>query len=194
VTGETEPALDAANSDRRDTEVALVPGRSCGTCGLCCKVYAIAELESPPGQWCRHALPGRGCGIHLERPHVCRQFFCAWRLDPDLGPEWKPDKAHFVVSADRAYQALTITLDPGVPLAWKKEPYYARIKLWALSFFPENKKVLVMNRGHATVVLPDRDVPIGVIVPGEEILIYREGNTYGAKLARHAKVIQAPET
>ena len=39
-------------------------------------------------------------------------------------------------------------------------------------------------RGHITVILPDRDVPIGMIVPGEEIVLWREGSDYCAALRR----------
>ena len=35
-------------------------------------------------------------------------------------------------------------------------------------------------RGHVTVILPDRDVPIGVIGSGEEVVIWRDGSSYGA--------------
>ena len=40
------------------------PGRECGACTLCCKVFDVPVLEKPAGQWCKHCLPGRGCGIH----------------------------------------------------------------------------------------------------------------------------------
>jgi Fe-S-cluster containining protein len=175
------------------TEFDLVPGRSCGTCTMCCKVYTIPELKKRAGDWCVHVMRGRGCGIYENRPALCQHFYCTWRLDATLGPEWKPDKSHFVVALDlTGYRALTLTLDPGMPLAWKKEPYYSVIKGWAEKFFQKNKKVLVLNRGFVTVVLPDRDVPLGVISPGEEILIYREGSTYGATLRRLVNFVEPP--
>ena len=46
----------------------LVPGRACGTCMMCCKVPYIKEFEKPAGVWCRHAVPGKGCGIYESRP------------------------------------------------------------------------------------------------------------------------------
>jgi hypothetical protein len=170
--------------------VELVPGRTCGTCMMCCKLYALAELKKRAGEWCGHAERGRGCGIYESRPGVCQDFYCAWRLDPALGSEWKPDKARFVVATDVfGYNALTVTLDPGMPQAWKKEPYYAAIKSWAARFLRDGKKILVVDsRGFVTVVLPDRDVPLGVIGQGEEIAIYREGSNYGVRLQRAASL------
>jgi hypothetical protein len=88
-----------------------------------------------------------------------------------------------------------VSVDPGMPLAWKREPYYPVLKQFSKVFFPLNKKVLVSLRGHITVVLPDSDVPLGMIVPGEEIVLWREGATHRAMLRRElerAKAASAP--
>jgi len=173
-------ALRAAAARNGAVLTELVPGRSCGTCTMCCKVYAIRELNKPAGQWCVHAQRGSGCTIYDKRPDTCRLFHCMWLVDATLGPEWKPEKAHFVVALDLlGHEALTISLDPGRPDAWKKEPYYSTIKAWARRFCPESKKVLVIDhRGCVTVVLPDRDVPIPVLGANEDIVILRDGGTY----------------
>jgi hypothetical protein len=131
-----------------------------------------------------------GCGIHAIRPHFCSQFFCSWLVDPNLGPEWKPEVCRFVLSADPAYQALTLMVDPETPLAWKREPYYSALKKFSEVLFRLNMKVLVNLSGHITVILPDRDVPIGVILPREEIVIWREGSTCRASLRRDLEFAQ----
>jgi hypothetical protein len=46
----------------------LVPGRECGSCSMCCKVYNIAEISKPAGKWCSHCKPGKGCVIHDAPP------------------------------------------------------------------------------------------------------------------------------
>jgi hypothetical protein len=184
VTAENQGGVALRNSDSCDVGLPLVPGRSCGTCSLCCKVYSVRELNKPAGHWCIHSKFGLGCGIHAIRPSVCSQFFCSWLIDPNLGPEWKPEVSRFVLSADPAYQALTLMVDPEMPLAWKREPYYSVLKKFSDVFFRINQKVLVNLSGHITVILPDRDVPIGVIVPSEEIVIWREDSVYCAMLRR----------
>ena len=75
----------------------VVPGRACGSCMLCCKVPYIEEFEKPPGVWCRHAAAGKGCTIYGSHPPACRAFYCHWMLDASFGPQWKPDRAKFVV-------------------------------------------------------------------------------------------------
>jgi len=184
VTGENQGAAEPGGPAPRDAEPALVPGRSCGTCSLCCKVYLIRELSKPAGRWCTHCVRGSGCGIHPDRPRSCREFFCSWLVDPNLGPEWKPEVSRFVLSADATHRAILVTVDPGMPLAWKRQPYYATLKKFSEVFFRINQKVLVNLGGHITVVLPDRDVPIGLIGPGEEIVIWGDGLAYGARLRR----------
>jgi hypothetical protein len=166
------------------TAPALVPGRSCGTCNLCCKVYSIKELSKPAGRWCSHCVRGTGCGIHPDRPRSCRDFFCSWLVDPNLGAEWKPEVSRFVLSADATHRAIMVTVDPGRPLAWKRAPYYAVLKQFSEVFFRIDQKVLVSLGGQVTVVLPDRDVPLGALLPGDEIVVRREGLTYGASLRR----------
>ena len=46
------------------------PGRECGSCTLCCKVYDVPAVDSVAGQWCRHTKQGRGCAIHATRPDL----------------------------------------------------------------------------------------------------------------------------
>jgi Fe-S-cluster containining protein len=151
---------------------------------MCCKVYSIKELRKPAGRWCIHCVRGSGCAIHAARPRSCREFFCSWLVDPNLGPEWKPEVSRFVLSADATHQAIMVMVDPGMPLAWKREPYLAVLKQFSEVFFRINQKVLVNLNGHITVILPDRDVPIGLIPPGDEIVLWREGSAYCARLRR----------
>jgi hypothetical protein len=175
---------DPGDPTLRDAGPTIVLGRSCGTCNLCCKVYSIRELSKPAGQWCTHCVRGTGCAIHPTRPPSCRDFFCSWLVDPNLGPEWKPEVSRFVLSADAVHRAIMVSVDPGRPLAWKRAPYYAVLKQFSEAFFRIDQKVLVNLTGHITVLLPDRDVPLGRIGPADEIAIWREGAAYGAGVRR----------
>lgn len=152
------------------------PGRACGSCTLCCKVYDVPSLEKPAGQWCGHCKPGRGCGIHETRPTHCRSFHCLWMTATWLGPEWKPDRAKMVLTIDPATRFLFVQVDPGHASAWKREPYYAQLKSWSSAAARERRHVVVFLNKSATVILPDRDVPLGVFEPGDR-LVARERPT-----------------
>ncbi len=80
----------------------LVPGRECGDCTVCCAVPTIddPEIQKKPGIHCRHCATG--CTIYESRPKSCRDFFCAWRMMPRLGPEWRPDRSGIFSMLDMA--------------------------------------------------------------------------------------------
>lgn len=152
------------------------PSRACGTCTLCCKVYDVPAVESVAGQWCRHTVSGRGCAIHATRPDHCRAFHCLWMTEGWLGPEWKPDRAKMVLTLDPVTRFLQVQVDPGQAGMWKRAPYYDQIKRWAVASLAQKRHVIVFVNRHATVILPDRDVPLGEFAPGDR-LVSRERMT-----------------
>ena len=147
------------------------PGRSCGTCTLCCKVFDVPALEKPAGQWCGHCKPGRGCGIHETRPGHCRSFHCLWMMQTWLGPEWKPERSKMVLTLDPATRNLLVQVDPGAAPAWRREPYHGQLRRWASAALAERRHVVVFVNRHATVILPDRDVAVGPIEAGDRIVV-----------------------
>jgi len=66
--------------------------RTCGPCTACCVELKIdvPQLRKKARVPCQH-LSASGCGIYENRPPVCRQFLCGWRLFEDLGDDWRPD-------------------------------------------------------------------------------------------------------
>ncbi len=139
---------------------------------MCCKVFAIPELDKGVQQWCRYVVQGRGCGIHPTRPQVCRQFFCHWLFNPHLGPDWQPNRAKFLIYTEMGGKRMVVAPDAGSPAAWRKEPYYSQFKWWAQAGAQSNHQILVFNNKRATAILPDRDVDLGTVDVGDEV-IYR---------------------
>jgi hypothetical protein len=172
-------------------EAKVVPGRNCGSCSLCCKVLDVPELLKPPGEWCKHMMPGRGCAMHAVRPFVCRAFYCEWIIARGLGPEWKPDKAKFLLV--KRGNRLTAHVDPGFPGAWQKTPYYQNFKLWAADAAKREPmhRVDVMIGARLIVVLPDRDADLGVVAEGERVVVERQPS--GTLTVRVERGEAAPE-
>ena len=176
-------------------ENPLVPGRICGSCTMCCTVMEVwSELNKPAGVTCSHLAAGLGCTIRDERPQACRRFFCGWRLDPNIDSLWKPDISGFVLTISLRYGAMLVMVDPTRPLAWKVQPYYGRLKEWSARAFKEDKRIVAVVGSDATVLLPDRDVPIGVLGPDDEIVLSRPGNAYHAekRKQRAVPVVNSP--
>lgn len=77
-----------------------VPGRACGTCTICCKEPLIDDpmLKKHAGVLCEHCVPGGGCNIYEALPQTCADFYCGYRLMPDMGEDWRPDRSGVLVS------------------------------------------------------------------------------------------------
>jgi len=170
--------------------VRLVAGRECGTCTLCCKVAAIEELSKPNGAWCPHCVKSQRCTVYDKRPPSCRSFYCQWMLQPRLGPDWKPERAKFALVQTESGRRITALVDPGFPSAWRRSPYYEALKRWAVEAaerFPEVYLVDVLIGARSIVVLPDREVELGVLDSDERIhLGYR--NTVVGRVIEISKV------
>ena len=176
---ELTPAQTAAIAR---TESLVVPGRACGTCSLCCKVLDIPELDKPASTWCTHCRPGKGCGIHTRQPISCRGFYCEWMISKGLGSEWKPEQAKFVLSKTNGGRRLTAHVDPGYPSAWRRSPYYENLKAWAVQAArktPEMDLVDVMIGLHVIVVLPDREVEVGIVAADELVNLCKTSTAAG---------------
>jgi hypothetical protein len=140
----------------------LAPGKACGSCMMCCKLPRIEELKKPPGVWCHHMTIGKGCNIYENRPPVCRSFYCRWMLDSSLGPEWKPEKAKFVMfSHPKNRELLYILVDPHFPDAWTKPPYDTAIKRWVMDGTNLGRGAIVSIALRRIAVLPDRIIELG---------------------------------
>jgi len=65
---------------------------SCGDCTVCCKALRIEEFDKQAGVMCQHCT-GAGCGIYETRYETCKGFLCGWRILPQLGDSWRPDRS-----------------------------------------------------------------------------------------------------
>lgn len=184
----TEQELAEASAQ---AEAAIAPGRACGTCGMCCKIPKIEALEKPPGKWCVNAEIGKGCKIYETRPMTCRRFLCLWLQDPSIRPEWKPDKSKMYLSMELSGERLAAHVDPASPAAWRKEPYYSDLKQWAVLAAEQEKQVSVFIGRHAIVILPDRDIDLGIV--GEDELIVSTKEMKDNKFVLGAKKIKWDE-
>jgi hypothetical protein len=166
----------------------VVAGRSCGACSLCCKVFAVPDFKKPRSVSCVHCVPGKGCGIHHDRPRICRDFFCNWLLLDSLGPEWKPDACHLVLQSivyPGGHQGLEIHVDPDYPDSWRQQPFYDRIRSWAKKASQQITGpiyfVLLQVGTHKRLILADREVDLGEFADGDTVCLERRLTSAGAE-------------
>ena len=143
--------------------------KSCGDCSLCCKLMGIEALAKPAGQWCGHFRKGAGCGIYADRPPACVSFQCLWTGSEKLDDRWRPDRAKFVMFTEQDGRRLTVVVDPAAPDAWRKEPYYSRLK--AMSERAHDGYELLISIGdRRIVVFPDQEADLGLVDPEHKIV------------------------
>jgi hypothetical protein len=85
--------------------------RECGGCTQCCTVLGIDSpgLRKDRCVPCHHlAAGGGGCGIYDDRPAVCREYLCLWRVLREVPEEARPDRCGvlFTYHPNRAHRAL----------------------------------------------------------------------------------------
>jgi len=142
---------------------------------------AVAALDKPRGQWCTHALPGRGCAIYEERPQECRTFVCLWLKDNNLGPEWKPEKSKMVLAYEDATQHTLVYVDSSTPGAWRRAPYHERMTALMLAGLPLGRLIFIVTGGRTGLLLPDkrneaRLEDLGRLEAGDQVSLKRLGH------------------
>jgi hypothetical protein len=144
---------------------------------------AVDELGKPPGVWCAHCQRSKGCAVYDARPAGCREFYCEWMLSDKLGPEWKPDRAKFALMVTSTGH-LAACIDPGLPSAWRRSPYYQALSRWARELAEDRTSpwpgVDVWIGQRCILVLPDGEQDLGIVAADEAVRIDRTTTNAGA--------------
>lgn len=134
----------------------LTPAKSCGSCGLCCKLMGVSALAKPAGKWCGHFSKSEGCRIYADRPSDCRVFNCLWLLTDALDEAWKPAVCGFVLHSETGGSRIVVECDAARPHDWRREPYQATLRLWASA--PGQEVLVFTGRRGVRLGSPDRSV------------------------------------
>jgi len=145
--------------------------RSCDGCTLCCKVMEAAPIGKPAGTWCTHCIRGVGCGIHETRAPVCREYHCGWLIDGSLSEEWRPERAHLILTYRDEGRSMSVHVDEDYPDAWLGEPYYSQFKRWAALSLGVGGRVMAYVGDRGFVVLPDRHVALGLLTADDFVFV-----------------------
>jgi len=183
------------------TATTVVPGRSCGSCTLCCKLFNVPEVPTTAGKWCRHCDPGKGCRIHDTRPETCRKFFCGWMVSPGLGPEWKPERSKLIVQLHALNETFWFNayVDESYPSAWKRPEIYKKLKEIACGNAATGNQMKVVVRvqigRRQIVILPDQDIDVATVAADEELTVTaRDGFVNVQKVKRPIGPVSATKS
>ncbi|QAU46703.1 hypothetical protein [Bradyrhizobium guangzhouense] len=161
-------------------EASIAQERACGSCTLCCKVYNVVAFGKPAGAWCSHCEPTLGCAIHDSRPGECAVFDCLWKTMPALPMHWKPDQAKMVLTVHPTTNNIQVVVDPDLPSAWTRQPYHSQLRVLAKSNMAKGHLVIVFVGEQATLILPDQDVPLGILTLDRVVSVALEPGPGGA--------------
>ena len=137
--------------------------RTCGDCGLCCKLMGVSALAKAPHSWCGHFKKGAGCGIYESRPQACADFSCYWLKAEGLDDRWRPDRARFILHREDGGRRLVVEVDPASPDAWRKAPFHDTFKTWAARGAAQGLSLNVLVGRRGFTILPDRDIDHGQV-------------------------------
>ena len=154
--------------------------KQCGDCALCCKVMRIEEIAKARHVMCGHFRKGVGCGVYETRPRACAQFVCLWLADEKMDATWRPDRSRFVMWGA---EQLMVDVDPAYPDAWKREPYYSKLKQACDRRRPGAVDVVVRNGREVFILFPEADVSLGA----EQELPIKSGYRLGKPFAEYVR-------
>ena len=129
---------------------------------LCCKVYTFPEIGKPPGVWCKHCTPGKGCAIHDDLPDQCRRVL--------LPVDDRRDHAGRVAAGPGAVRAVRLSderlrLRSGRSRLARRvaagRPTIDGLRAMAKTLLEQRRHLLMFVGDQATLVMPDEDVPLG---------------------------------
>ncbi len=155
---------------------------------MCCKLVEITEIAKPQNVWCSHCTPGKGCGIYASRPSECANFDCGWLADTSLGDDWRPDRARFVITREPGSGRVFLVCDPAMPAAWRREPYYAKIKASLARPGAERTQIVVTTGRKITLLVRGGEYDLGEWDKGDQIIV----NFDAAGRLANARVLRAP--
>lgn len=150
------------------------PGRSCGSCSLCCTVLRVDELAKLGGTPCLHQRAEGGCAIHPRRPGICRRYRCLW-LEGGLDPGDRPDRLGAVLDLASRGGLPELVVHEAEPGAFERSSRLREIAQRHRDSMP----VRILDSG----CVLDGDRPFRVLLPGgeeqrvagERIELWRDG-------------------
>jgi uncharacterized protein len=104
-----------------------IPGKSCGSCTMCCTALEIIEFKKPPGTPCGNCQASGGCAIYASRPSVCREFECLWLTERSLAPNMRPDRTRTILMEDDDSGEYRAVCEPFEPFAWRTPRVFAHL-------------------------------------------------------------------
>jgi len=115
--------------------------------------------------------------MYDTRPLECRRFFCGYLMLRELDESWRPSLSKLVICLEGGEsKTIFVHVDPDRADAWKRAPYYQKLKEWSQRAIAGRGQVIVKLGLRAIAILPDKEVDLGP-VGEDEMVVTRERRT-----------------
>ena len=142
----------------------------------------VDELAKLGGRPCLHQRAEGGCGVHDQRPAVCRAYRCAW-LEGAFEPEDRPDRLGAVPNFQSRGDSVRLVLrqlDGGaVGRSPRLQEIVARVRRDMPVEIRDVDDVLDFDRPYR-VLLPDDDE---LEIEGDRVRTWRAGRLFSERRA-----------
>lgn len=113
-------------------------------------------------------------------------------VSPGLEDDWRPNKCKMVLRVESDGRLIAVHVDPHHPLAWRQDPYFRRIKQFAIQGADAKRRVVVYIRNRVIVVFPTKEVEVGTMNPGDQLVVREVPGPNGRDW--HAYIEASPRT
>ena len=66
---------------------------------------------------------------------------------------------------------VAVHVDPSDPTAWRREPFFHRLKEFAKKAVDGEQQVAVYVKNRVIVIFPNKEVDVGTMNPGDELVV-----------------------
>lgn len=100
--------------------------KNCGPCNSCCSVFAIKDETFADGspfpnkerlELCKFSDSNKGCSVYENRPLMCKQYECGWKIDDGrfdgkthLNKSFRPDRSGFIMAELQGFEVKGLLL------------------------------------------------------------------------------------
>jgi len=102
--------------------------------------------------------------------------------DPAFPEEWKPERSKIVLTLFPGNGFIYVQVDPGSPQAWRKAPYYDKLRAMARTLLEQGRHIVVFVNDVATLIMPEEAIALGPMKATDNFKIDRafgpKGPTY----------------
>jgi hypothetical protein len=87
---------------------------------------------------------------------------------------------------------IAVHVDPSDPTAWRREPYFQKLRQFAIDGQKTGQQVIVYIKSRVIVIFPNKEVEVGTMNPGDHLVVRQVGGPNGRDWEAFIEVANHP--